>query len=187
MNLVTNQSLQYKRCALIRNRSPEYSVKTVTESIAMASISRSSDDTSTCEESSDVRDCDQTDRDDADLSGLFNKCNEQFHGQVRPSHLARKRKIQCNPSAGVKRSKGRTVNDPKNVSVADRVKQFPDQHLSVSLGKLFCLACRRSCPQKLELHIKSVKHVKGKEALNSKLKRELTIFEALKKYDTSAH
>ena len=76
------------------------------------------------------------------------------------------------------------------MSAADRVKQFPSEHLSVSLGNLFCLACCEELSTNksiLELHIKSVKHVKGKEALNSKQKRELTIVEALKKYDKSAH
>ena len=39
----------------------------------------------------------------------------------------------------------------------------------------------------LELHIKVAKHVKGKEALTSKQTSELSIVEALKRYDKSAH
>ena len=92
--------------------------------------------------------------------------------QPNPSHLARKQKIQCNPPVGMKRSKGRTANDPKKVSATDRVKQFSN----CVPWKAFCLACREELSNKkiiLELHIKSAKHVKGKEALNSKQKSEL--------------
>lgn len=76
------------------------------------------------------------------------------------------------------------------VSAADRVKQFPNEHFNVSSGKLFCLACREELSTKksiLELHIKAAKHVKGKEALISKQTSELSIVEALKRYDKSAH
>ena len=60
----------------------------------------------------------------------------------------------------------------------------------MSSGKLFCLTCREELSTKksiLELHIKAVKHVKGKEALTSKQTSELSIVEALKRYDKSAH
>ena len=85
--------------------------------------------------------------------------------------MARKRKIQCNQPVGVKWSKGRTANDPKNVSAPDQVTQFPNERFIVSqLGKLFCLACPELSTKEsvLELHIKSAKHLKGKEALNFK-------------------
>ena len=81
---------------------------------------------------------------------------------------------------------GRTENDPKRVPEADRIKQFPNEHFTLSGGKLFCLACREELSTKksiLELHTKSAKHAKGKEVLNSKEKRELTIVEALQRHD----
>ena len=157
----------------------------------MASTSRSSDDTSTCEESSEDRDSAEKDGEDADISdcSVASSFMAKFK-QPNPSHLARKRTIQCNPSIGMKRSKGRTVNDPKKVSAADRVKQFPNEHFNLSSGKLFCLACREELSTKksiLELHIKAAKHVKGKEALISKQTSELSIVEALKRYDKSVH
>ena len=94
--------------------------------------------------------------------------------------------MQCNPPTGVKWSRGRTVNDPKKVSAADRVKQFPNEQLTLSMGKLFCSACREELSTKksiIELHIQSAKHTKGKQAIITKEKRELTIVEALQKHD----
>ena len=41
----------------------------------------------------------------------------------KPSTLARKRKVHCNSPAGVKRCRGQTMHDPKNISPSDRVKQ----------------------------------------------------------------
>ena len=95
----------------------------------MASTSKSSDDISTLEESCEVRDSDETDGEEADISDCSAAVVSSFMGKFKqpdPSHLARKRKIQCNPPVGMKRSKGRTANDPKKVSAADRVKQFPN-------------------------------------------------------------
>ena len=81
------------------------------------------------------------------------------------SQLARKRKIQRNPSApptGIKRCKGTTSSDPKSVKPLDCVKQYPGNHLVVSVGKLFCSACREELSTKksiIDLHIKSAKHL----------------------------
>ena len=61
-----------------------------------------------------------------------------------PSDLARKRRIPCNPPKGTKKGKGTVASEPQNVSPHDRVKQFPDDHLSVVCGKLFCTACREN-------------------------------------------
>lgn len=109
----------------------------------------------------------------------------------QPSHLARKRKITTNPPPiGKKRGKGYTANDPKSVSPAERVKAYPNEPLTVSNKKLFCSGCREQLSLKkssIELHIKSLKHVRGKERLASKQKRQLDIAESLKKYDNEAH
>ena len=162
----------------------------------MASTSKSSDDTSTREESSEDRDSaekDGEDSEEADISDCSAAAVSSFMAKFKqpdPSHLARKRNIRCNPPVGMKQSKGRTANDPKIISAADRVKQFPNEHFTVSSGKLFCLACREELSTKktiLELHIKAAKHVKEKETLISKQTSELSIVEALKRYDKSAH
>ena len=106
-----------------------------------------------------VSDSTDEDGEDADIS---DSSSFMAHfKQPNPSVLARKRKIQTNPPVGKKRSRGKTNSDPKKVSPADRIKLFPDEHFSVSVGKLFCLACREVLSTKksvLGLHIKSVKY-----------------------------
>eukprot|EP00117_Sycon_ciliatum_P031688 scpid100355/ scgid24740/ len=50
-----------------------------------------------------------------------------------------------------------------------RLKQFPDEFLTVDLGKLHCSCCREELPTKkssTSSHVKSVKH------LNAKKKKE---------------
>ncbi len=47
------------------------------------------------------------------------------------SDLARKRKVSTNPPLGTKRSKGSSASDPKSISPAEQVKQYPDQQLTV--------------------------------------------------------
>ena len=64
------------------------------------------------------------------------------------STLARKRKIAANPPKGMKRSKGVATNDPKSVCPSDRVKAYPNEPLTVSNKKLFCLSCREELPLK---------------------------------------
>ena len=59
------------------------------------------------------------------------------------SDLARKRKVPTNPPKGVKKSKARAANEPSFVSILDRIKEFPNESLCNSRGKLFCNACRQ--------------------------------------------
>ena len=65
----------------------------------------------------------------------------------KPSELSRKRKVEClnRPATYKKHShQAGAVNptDPKNISPATRVKEFPDECLTVRSNKLFCSACR---------------------------------------------
>ena len=110
----------------------------------------------------------------------------------QPSDLARKRKIGSNPPVGKKRGRGGSgsVSDPKSVSAADRVKMYPTEHFSVSNLKLFCLCCREELSLKkssLQLHIKSLKHVRSKELLSLKQQRQADILKSLEKYDKEFH
>ena len=58
------------------------------------------------------------------------------------SELSRKRKIHSNPPPkGLKKGKGAVADEPHTVTPAIRLKEFPDQHLSLLCGKLFCNAC----------------------------------------------
>ncbi len=58
------------------------------------------------------------------------------------SDLTRKRRVNCNPPVGRKKSRGQGSSEPKSVSPRDRVTEFPEEGLTVSNGKLFCSACR---------------------------------------------
>lgn len=80
--------------------------------------------------------------------------------------------------------------EPKSVTADQRVKDFPNEKLTVSSRKLFCSACREEVALKksiTEQHLKSEKHTRGKEKLASKEKREQDIAEALKLYDKDVH
>ena len=57
------------------------------------------------------------------------------------SDLARKRVISKNPTQISKRSKAAALERTQHSS-AIRVRQFSNENLSVSKGKLFCVACR---------------------------------------------
>ena len=128
-----------------------------------------------------------------DTSSTSDSAITSLLGRLRspqPSDLARKRKIVTNrPPIGKKRGKGHTATDPKSVSPAERVKAYPNEPLTVNNKKLFCSGCREQLSLKkssIELHIKSLKHVKGKERLASTEKHQLDIAESLK-YDNEVH
>ena len=46
-----------------------------------------------------------------------------------PSDLSRKRKVASNPPKGAKKGKGNVSSEPLNVSIADRVREFPGENL----------------------------------------------------------
>ena len=88
----------------------------------------------------------------------------------------------------MKKEKDHVATAPKSVSPADRVKGYSGQNLTVSNKKLFCLGCKDSVKKSvIELHIKSKKHVRGKEQSGLKEKRELDIPKPLQKYDCEVH
>ena len=73
---------------------------------------------------------------------------------------------------------------------SQRVREYPNESLTVSCGKLFCLACREDLSLKLSVisnHIKSRKHSQGKEKLKVKEARERDIADALKVHKTATH
>ena len=106
------------------------------------------------------------------------------------SDLARKRKIERPKTTGAdKRRKSGASNqtDPKTVSPADRLKQFPGEFLEVRHGKLFCVACREELSLKkstVKTHIYSGnKHKDAKDRLAKKEARERDIADSLVIYD----
>lgn len=65
------------------------------------------------------------------------------------SELSRKRKVERPKTANKKHKSGvANTTDPKSVTPATRVKQFPNECLAVRSGKLFCTACREELAHK---------------------------------------
>ena len=106
------------------------------------------------------------------------------------SDLSRKRRVSTNPPVGTKRSKGSSSSDPKSVSPTDWVKQYPDQQLTVSAGKLFCRACREELSLKKSVvshHTTSAKHKAAVAKVKAREKNDSSIVDALQKYEDSNH
>ena len=106
------------------------------------------------------------------------------------SDLARKRKTEKPKTTGAdKKRKSRAPNqtDPKTVSPADHVKQFPGECLEAQHDKLFCAACREELSLKkstVKSHIYSGnKHKDAKDRLAKKEARERDIAHSLVVYD----
>ncbi|KAL9972392.1 hypothetical protein ACROYT_G018679 [Oculina patagonica] len=94
-----------------------------------------------------------------------------------PAAIARDRSLQ--------KTKGkynrRGTSDTKNVSLHDRITQFPDQYLIVRGTKIFCDACKEIVSSKksvLKSHCTSQKHTRSKEKLKKSKLKEQTIAEA---------
>ena len=109
-----------------------------------------------------------------------------------PSDLTRKRKIQCNQAGKHKKTRPSSSikSEPKGVKPQNRVKKYPNDSLSVSHGKLFCIACREELSLKsssLVNHLKSQKHKDGKERLKRKEARERDIAKKLNNYNEETH
>ena len=92
-----------------------------------------------------------------------------------PADILRPQKLKKNAApvaVGKKRSHmaGRSAHNPESTSPYQRAREFPDENLTVSCGKLFCSGCREELGLKLtviRLHIKSKKHQAGKERQQS--------------------
>ena len=110
-----------------------------------------------------------------------------------PSEPSRKRKVGTNPPPKGKRTcrgHGGTASEPKGVSPSQRVKENPDEALTLSNGKLFCSACREELSLKsssIKSHVKSTKHQSKKQQLESTKSRERDIAQALVKYNEEVH
>ena len=108
------------------------------------------------------------------------------------SDLMRKRKVRANnpPHTGARNKKPSCSTDPKNIRAIDRVREFKDEMLTVSSGKLFCSACREELSLKLSIvkkHVQSSKHTKQKEQVAHGKSREHEIAAALKAYELKVH
>ena len=73
-------------------------------------------------------------------------------------------------------------SDAKNVSLHDRVAQFPNENLTVWEEKLFCSACKERVSTKksiLKNHIISKKRITGKKKLFKSKLKERSIIEVV--------
>ena len=103
----------------------------------------------------------------------------------------RKQKVLSNPGRGKRRcSSSSTSSEPKRVTPQQRIKEFPGEQLVVSSHKLFCKACREELNLKhstIQNHVRSVKHVEGKEKTAKREAREQDIAIALKAHNAKEH
>ena len=107
------------------------------------------------------------------------------------SNMCRKRRIDANPPppSDKKRSSGQSLRAgyvPKSISPSQRAREFPEEQLVDSGGKLFCRACRETlCVKKSVVlnHVKLSKHKEGKKKLKTKQAREADLALALDKHD----
>lgn len=109
----------------------------------------------------------------------------------KQSELNRKRKVHVNaPPKGKRRARGEGANEPKSISASQRVREFPNESLTVSHNKLFCAACREELSLRkgvISSHVSSAKHKNGKERLKLKEAKERDIAKALAVNDEKCH
>ena len=111
--------------------------------------------------------------------------------QPAPSDFARKRRVQQNPPpVGKRRARGHGAFDPKSVCPSQRVREFPNEDLTVSNKKLFCNACREEVGLKSSVvhnHVRSNKHKLGKNRLARKDVTERDIAAAFTRTQQEEH
>ena len=87
------------------------------------------------------------------------------------SDLMRLHKLKCSlPPIGEKQhcAKSEATYNPKSVSLQQRVREFPNESLCVSAGRLYRNACQEKIAIKatvIQLHLKSAKHLSGRQQL----------------------
>lgn len=110
---------------------------------------------------------------------------------AKMSELARARKTKTNkPPNGVRRSRGSSAANPKNVTPSQRIREFKDEPFSVSAGRLFCSGCREVLGLKksvITYHINSAKHQDRKKAMAKEKVHQGNIATSLKEYNESHH
>ena len=95
-----------------------------------------------------------------------------------PEDTCRKRKVATVPPRASKLKLSRSNPSPGLVTPLQPVKEFPNEELKVSTGKIFCTACSEVLSTKkstIENHISSAKHSADKERLARKDKRETDV------------
>ena len=84
----------------------------------------------------------------------------------QPSDLARSRQLKRNPPVGKSGTNLRRHHMIRSLSPHQRLREFANENLTVSAGKLFCTGCREELGLKvivIKQHLKSKKRQLGKE------------------------
>ena len=118
----------------------------------------SSDDTDSCDNQDETTDLDRSTSGTTSETPELRNFLDRFSAP-KQSEFTRKRKIRRNtPKTRKRKSKPTCSNDPKSVTPAQRVLQFPNEEFTRSAGKLFCNACREEVSLKvsiIKMHIHS--------------------------------
>ena len=107
----------------------------------------------------------------------------------RLSELGRKRTVRDNPPPIGKRTchgHRASSSEPKGVSLAQRIKENPNEALVISNRLLFCSTCHEELSLKsssIKSHVQSAKHQSKKKRLESREAQERDIAQALLKYN----
>ena len=102
------------------------------------------------------------------------------------SDLARSRVFATNKTRRGPGKSGKKSTVLKTCHVDTRIEEFKDEPFRKSNNKLFCEVCREEVSEKssiIKRHIESAKHKSGKGSLSQKKERDITIIDAMKKYD----
>ena len=126
-------------------------------------------------EDSDYSSTDESDRSDEESEKEGDKLKKIEKNLPKESVLSRKRKVRKSKGAYGRKST-KTATNTRAKSPIDRVREYPDQLLSVVNGKLCCRACSM---QELSLKVSSIKnHIRGeshKRNLDRRDKSQLTL------------
>ena len=106
------------------------------------------------------------------------------HGlpRAQPAAIARNRSMSCSgkPAGKKTRVAAGPSTKTKRINSAARVNGFPNESLTVSLGKIYCNACHLVLSSKKSIiknHVTTVRHKKGKEDLEKACVRQQTLSE----------
>ena len=140
-----------------------------------------------------------TDHSDSDSASVSTSCSSSSSACVtyildrlkcaKHSDLTRKRKIGANPPSVGKctcRGHGGTASNPKNVTPAQRVKEYANEMLRVSSRRPFCRGCWEELALKsssIKSHVQSTKHQSKKKRRESMEACKCDIAQSLLKYN----
>lgn len=118
-----------------------------------------------------------------------------FLPAAQPAAIARKRSFarsgKSSQSKDAKRARvsGGTSTAAPRRSTHDRIKQFPDEYLSESSGKLYCTACNLTISIKhsiVKAHVSSQRHLLGKERKKQAKLHQQAITASWKKFSSES-